>query len=363
MIKKISIVGTVGVPASYGGFETCAEQLCINFMNADLNTQVLVYCSAKHYAHGRPKSFANAILKYIPIFNANGWQSIFYDAISIMHSVFIFKANTIFVMGISGSWILPLIRLFSNVNIVLNLDGVEWKRAKWSKLSKLFLWSLEVMAINFSTNIIADNIGMKNYIDARYNKDSIFIPYGGDHINIPQKINEEIFKKYHVCKNQYCINISRIEPENNNELILEAFSELEQEKIVMIGDWSNNKYSIDLYKKYKDYENIILLPAMFDKQVDKNILRANAKYYIHGHSVGGTSPALVEALCLERKVICFDVIFNRHTTFDKALYFKNKNDLKNCLLHPTNYDQSIMVDINKWYTWKQISTMYLKFVK
>ena len=221
---------------------------------------------------------------------------------------------------------------------------------------------LENLAVGYSNEIIADNMGIKKYVESSYAKNSIFIPYGGDHISVPVNPKEIVFETYGVSKGNYSINISRIEPENNNDLILSAFSELYDHRLIMIGDWDLSEYSRELYNKFSGFENITLLPAMYDRQLDKNILRANAKYYVHGHSVGGTSPALVEALCLGRNAICFDVIYNRETTFNMALYFKNKATLKALVEEGGENNLEINAKVAAQYTWKAVTAKYVEIL-
>ena len=131
-MKKISIIGTVGIPAKYGGFETLTEYLTKN-LHKDYD--MTVYCSSKSYEE-KIDTHNGAKLKYINL-NANGVQSIPYDIISIFSSLKF--ADTLLILGVSGCIILPFIRLFSKKRIIVNIDGLEWKREKWGKGAKWFL--------------------------------------------------------------------------------------------------------------------------------------------------------------------------------------------------------------------------------
>jgi hypothetical protein len=133
--KKIAIIGTVGLPANYGGFETLTEHLI-----EDLGQKhtITVYCSGKKYpASARKATYKGANLRYIPL-DANGIQSIPYDSISILHALF--YADVLLILGVAGAWILPFVRWFTNKKIIISIDGIEWKRDKWNWLAKWYLF-------------------------------------------------------------------------------------------------------------------------------------------------------------------------------------------------------------------------------
>jgi len=174
MNKKISIIGTVGIPAKYGGFETLTEYLT-KYLSQDYD--LTVYCSAKSYAE-RPDRYNGTALKYISL-KANGVQSIPYDIVSFFKARR--DAETILVLGVSGCIILPFIKLFSGCKIIVNIDGLEWQREKWNKYAKWFLKFSEKQAVNSADVVITDNKVIQDYVRDEYNKESKLIAYGGDH--------------------------------------------------------------------------------------------------------------------------------------------------------------------------------------
>ena len=169
MKKNISIIGTVGVPANYGGFETLAENLVKYHAANSLRDPTTVYCSGKSYpTHER--SFLSAKLKYIPL-NANGAQSIPYDIWSLFSAVWN-RSDVIMLLGVSGAVALPLVRLFSSARIVTNINGIEWRREKWQGLAKRFLRFSEKTAVRFSHEVIADNAAIAAYVKEAFIGDS-----------------------------------------------------------------------------------------------------------------------------------------------------------------------------------------------
>jgi len=171
---NISIIGTVGIPARYGGFETLAENLVKSKTEGVTYT---VFCSAKAYQE-KPDSYLGAKLRYIKL-NANGISSIPYDLISMLFSL---KSDVMLILGVSGSLFLPLIRMLYRGKIITNIDGIEWKRDKWGKLARFILHVSEKFAVRFSNIVIGDNQGIIEYIKEIYQREAVLIEYGGDHV-------------------------------------------------------------------------------------------------------------------------------------------------------------------------------------
>jgi len=171
---NISIIGTVGIPARYGGFETLAENLV---KSKTEGVKYTVFCSAKSYPV-KPDNYIGAKLRYIKL-NANGISSIPYDLISMLMSL---KSDVMLILGVSGSLFLPLIRLLYRGKIITNIDGIEWKRDKWGKLARFILRISEKFAVRFSDVVIGDNQGIIEYIKEIYRREAVLIEYGGDHV-------------------------------------------------------------------------------------------------------------------------------------------------------------------------------------
>ncbi|CAM3993738.1 DUF1972 domain-containing protein [Shewanella aquimarina] len=346
-MTKVAVVGTVGIPACYGGFESLVENLTKYSSN---NIQYDIFCSSKSY----PKKLSHyngARLTYVPL-SANGVQSIFYDVISLIKCIFK-KPDVTLILGVSGCLFLPIYRLLSSSKVVTNIDGLEWKRDKWSKWAKKFLKFSESMAVKYSDVIITDNKAIGDYVDTEYAKDNVVIAYGGDHAIIEHaKVEPE---------KDYYLSLCRIEPENNVEMILQAFVESEH-KLKFIGNWNSSEFGRELKNRFSGKPNIDIVDPIYDlDQLFK--LRSECRGYVHGHSAGGTNPSLVEAMHFGKPIFAFDCNFNRYSTEDKALYFSSPNELSEILTCTTNDDlatisQNMKLIAEKRYTWKVINQMY-----
>ncbi|HAX2086379.1 TPA: glycosyltransferase family 1 protein [Escherichia coli] len=348
IMNKIAIIGTVGIPACYVGFESLVQNLIDNQSN---DVSYTVFCSAKSYEI-KQKFYKKAQLKYIPL-KANGISSILYDVISLLRCLRV-KYDAILILGVSGCLILPLFRLLSRTKVITNIDGLEWRRNKWGKFTKLFLKVSEKIAVKYSDVVIADNQAIGDYVKSEYNKDCVVIAYGGEHALIRDVV---IPKK----KSDYYLSLCRIEPENNVSMILETFSHLPY-KLKFIGNWNNSDYGINLKCKYSKCENIEIIDPIYDIE-QLFLLRSLCKAYIHGHSAGGTNPSLVEAMQFGMDIIAFDCKFNRYTTEEKAHYFSNSLGLKKIIdsLESDNVygNGNHMSEIAlRRYQWSAISKQY-----
>lgn len=355
--KRIAIIGTVGLPAKYGGFETLAEHLVGHLTKS--NYEVTVYCSKKQYTkEERLDTYKDAKLVYIPL-QANGVQSIPYDTLSIIHALR--KNDVLLVLGVAGSWILPFVKFFTNKKIIISIDGIEWKRDKWPLLAKLYLWWAEKIAVRYSHIDISDNESIQDYTALRYQTLSRVIEYGADH-TLPSKPTEDDFEKYPFLKGKYAFKVCRIEPENNVHLVLEAFQEYGKMNLVIVGNWNNSEYGKEIKNKFGNVPNIFLIDPIYN-QLGLDLLRSNATLYVHGHSAGGTNPSLVEAMYLGLPIISYHVSYNKTTTENKAQYFSNKSDLLDILNNISDDDLAVLgADMksiaDRRYTWELIAKKY-----
>ena len=353
--KRVAIVGIQGVPAHYGGFETFVDNL-IGQESANA-IDYTVFCS-KVDLPTRLERYKAARLKYLPL-HSNGIESVLYDFLSMLQAIH--GNDTILVLGISGCVFVPIIKVFSHAKILINIDGLEHRRKKWNRFARRYLRFSEKVAVHFADTIIVDNKGIQDYVTETYHKASELIAYGGDQVlmDVPEDRQCEVLGRLELHKGKYAVSVCRIEPENNVDMILDAYIETGS-KIVVIGNFQGHAYSQKLLEQYGSYSNILMLDTVYDKEL-LYILRHNAAYYVHGHSAGGTNPALVEVMFFGCPILAYDVVYNRETTQNKADYFSNKEELIALI---TNADFSDGASLKKLalerYRWKNIAEQYEK---
>lgn len=348
---KIAIIGTVGVPARYGGFETLAEQLAVGIEPAQ--HQLVLYCQRSAYPElqtSEPFSGHERVL--LPL-KANGGASMVHDMLAMAHASFVARADALLVLGYSGAWFLPLVRLVRpHLKIVTNIDGMEWRRDKFSNKVRNLLRGLEWFATRFSHVIIADNAALVDLARDLHGIEPRLIAYGGDHTLVSPD-------PFLVIEPGYALSIARIEPENNCGMILEAFASAKS-PLVFVGNWGANSYGRELKARFGTVPNLILLDPVYEVTKLAH-LRAHAACYIHGHSVGGTNPSLVEAIFHSDRIFAFDCEFNRATLDDVGSYFKSASELV-ALIRQRVSGGILPVAICKLrqkYRWTQIVQEYL----
>lgn len=359
--KKIAIIGTVGLPACYGGFETLAAYL-VKYLHPE--HELTVYCSGKKYPKAQRFShYEGARLVYLPL-DANGFQSIIYDCLSILHALFF--ADVLLILGVPGAIMLPFVKWFTNKKVIVSIDGIEWRRDKWNRYAKWYLRFAENLAVKYSHADIADNDAIQNYTARAYSTRSRVIEYGGDH-TVRQPITDAYKVKYPFVVNPYAFKVCRIEPENNVDLILEAFAEMPRYPFVLVGNWQHSEYSRQLKAQYAGFANLHLLEPIYNQQ-ELDALRGNCHVYIHGHSAGGTNPSLVEAMTLGLPIVAFDVAFNKATTEQRALYFHTKADLQTLIIQTSiaawaALGVTMQTIAQRRYKWEVIARKYNHLIR
>jgi acyl carrier protein len=359
--KKVAIIGTNGIPARYGGFETLAENLVDQLGD---KYEFIIYCSNIYKKNERKKIYKNAKLKYIPL-KANGWQSILYDLINIFHAWF--TADVLLVLGPATGFIFPLNKIF-NKKLIINHGGLnEWEREKLSPLEKKYAYYSHKIAAESANENVADNLHLKESLKKNFNIEAEVIEYGGDHVTKRNKTNS-LIRKYPFLNNQYDLSISRAQPDNNLHLLLNVYAKLPRRNLVLISNWEISEYGKELKTRFKNrYPNINIVDSIYDKII-LDVIRSNAELYIHSHSQCGTSPSLVEAMNYEIPIICFDVCTNRSTTKNRSCYFHDEESLIQLLSTLTKDDteklKHLMKEIaDENYTWKIIANKYDKLIE
>lgn len=333
--RQIAIIGTVGLPPRYGGFETLAAQLVRAAAKRGQAHRLTVWCSAPQSPAPRAPQYLGAKLRYLPL-RANGAQSIPYDAWALWQAARAGHGAAL-MLGVSGAVALPFIRGISPMRIVTHLDGLESRRPKWGGLARSVLHRSERIAARWSHEIIADNPEIATHIRHSYNRAPIEIGYGHED---DEEQDASLGPRNDISDlalpQRYALAVARAEPENNLALILETFSQDNPAlPLVAVSNWSGTAHGMALRARYGHHPHLHLIEAEYD-QARLGAIRQGAAAYIHGHSAGGTNPILVNMMGAGLPIAAWDCGFNRATTNGDAAYFDSAKSLRAALARLTD---------------------------
>lgn len=322
-IKTIRILGIRGIPAAHGGFETFAEKLSSYLVHG--GWRVIVYCQVDENEDFHLDTWQGIERVNIPISIKGALGTIFFDLFSILHAC---KSRDLcLVLGYNTAIFALLLRL-RGIRVLMNMDGIEWKRAKWGLIPKSWFWLNEKIGSLLSNHLIADHPEIKNHLASSHlNRNIRVISYGGDEV-LSANLSDVL--AFGLEPYKFFTVIARPEPENSILEIVRGYAMRQRDiKLVILGEYSSDNEYHNLIMSYAG-KDIIFLGAIYNKEI-LNSLRYFSYAYIHGHQVGGTNPSLVEAMAAGNAVIAHDNKFNNWVTNSEALYFKDEFTLDECI--------------------------------
>lgn len=315
MKKSLAILGTRGIPAGHGGFETFAERLALYL--ATRGWDISVYCQGVQNGNLDEDVWSGIKRIVVPTRMAGPVGTMEYDWRCIMHFLK-GKDKLALTLGYNTAIFNILLRLKGAVN-VMNMDGLEWKRKKWNILERLWLILNERIGMHVSNHLIADHPGIAARLSRFVNPEKVsVIPYGADIFPAPL---EDALHTYDLLSCEYALVVARPEPENSIYEIVSAFSLRHRGmRLVVLGNFSPNTNAYHAKVISAASDEVCFLGAIYEKTT-LQALRYHALAYLHGHQVGGTNPSLVEALAAGPIIIAHDNEFNRWVAGDCAIYF------------------------------------------
>lgn len=371
---KIAIIGCRGIPAKYGGFETFAEGLTENLVKNGYD--ITVSCEYEPY-ESRKDNYNGAKLDYFPIKPPkNYFLRKVYENLSDIYFLIKLsrKQDLIYFLGIEVGMFLFIPRILNRRSqVIVNIDGVMWQRSKFNLLERWLLKINHDLATVFADKVIVDAQAMKDYVNEKYLDKTTYLSYG---IDIPKRItwNSDILEllkaktSINISPGNYYLVVARLEPENNIHAIIDAFTQSELDiPLLVIGDFTSEAYKDEVESIAKDCvrPGVVFLGSIYNQKL-LNMLRQNCCAYIHGHSVGGTNPSLLEAAISRNIIMAHDNPFNREVCGTSAVYFKNEIDLsrkiKSVYKHRQSYlklKDDVYHRVKNNYLWDRITEGYL----
>ncbi len=319
MKLRIGILGTRGIPNHYGGFEQFAS-----FLSGALalrGHEVMVYNPHTHPC--KEKKWEN--VQRVTCYDPSSWMG---TAGQFLYDLFCIRdaakrsLDILLILGYTSSSVWG--RWYPEKTVIItNMDGLEWKRSKYPPMVQRFLRYAEKLAMRYSDHTVADAVPVLEYLQDKYGDTPVYIAYAAEPVTVT---NETIPAQYGVYPHEYFLLIARMEPENHIDEILEGLlTDTRQRSILVVGS-TDNAYGKKMRAKYGTYPQVLFTGAIYRKEI-LDALRSYCCLYLHGHSVGGTNPSLLEAMACGALICAHDNVFNRAVTGEDALYFQTAEDI------------------------------------
>jgi glycosyltransferase involved in cell wall biosynthesis len=353
---RIAILGTRGIPANYGGFETFAEHLSTRL--AARGHDVTVYCRA-HYVSPRALEFQGVRLKVLPTIRHKYFDTIVHTFLSALHAV-PKRYDAALICNAANAPFASILRL-AGTPVALNVDGLEHKRKKWNWIARRYYLMAEKLATILPSQIVTDARVIQEYYLARHKAASTMIAYGAEVERRP----DPAVRRWRVEPNRYVLYVSRLEPENNAHLVIEAFKRVRTaHKLLIVGDAPYaREYISDLKARARRDRRIVFTGFVFGR--DYRALQQNAYCYVHATEVGGTHPALLEAMGFGNCVLTLAAPENIEAIGDAGIAYADEKDLAEKLQRVLrdgslvqSYRNRAQARVLEFYDWDYVVDQY-----
>jgi glycosyltransferase involved in cell wall biosynthesis len=355
---RIAILGTRGVPASYGGFETFAEQLSTRLVAR--GHEVTVYCRA-HYVSPRQIEFKGVRLKVLPTIRHKYFDTVVHAFLSSLHAAAAGRFDAALICNAANAPFTPVLRA-SGTPVAINVDGLEHKRRKWNWLGKNYYRVAERLAVWLPNLTVTDARVIQDYYAARYGAASTMIAYGAE---VERRPDRAAVRAWGVEPNRYVLYVSRLEPENNAAMVIEAFKRVRTpHRLLVVGDAPYaHEYIRELRALARRDRRIIFTGFVFGDSY--RALQQNAYCYVHATEVGGTHPALLEAMGYGNCVLTLETPENVEAVGDAGIHYADTKDLAAKLQRVlrdgaivNQYRQRAQARVRERYDWEHVVDQY-----
>src|SRR5256714_1459338 len=353
---RIAILGTRGIPANYGGFETFAEHLSTRLVAR--GHEVTVYCRA-HYVSPRQLEYQGVRLQVLPTIKHKYLDTIVHTFVSALHAV-PNRYDAALICNAANAPFASIIRL-AGTPVALNVDGLEHKRKKWNWIARNYYLMAERLATMLPTETVTDAKVIQEYYLARHRAVSTMIAYGAE---IERRVDPSV-RRWRVEPNRYVLYVSRLEPENNAHLVIEAFKRVRTgHKLLVVGDAPYARdYINDLKARARRDKRIVFTGFVFGR--DYRTLQQNAYCYVHATEVGGTHPALLEAMGYGNCVLTLAAPENVEVVGEAGIPYADARDLAAQLQRVlrdgaivNRYRQRAQARVRERYDWERVVDEY-----
>ena len=354
---RIAILGTRGIPASYGGFETFAEHLATRLVTR--GHEVTVYGRA-HYVSPRQLEYHGVRLKVLPTIRHKYFDTVVHAFLSAVHAVSR-RFDAVLICNAANAPFASILRL-TGTPVAINVDGLEHKRKKWGALARSYYLLAERLSTILPNVTVTDAQVIHDYYLSRYNASSTMIAYGSE---VERKPDRTAVRRWRAEPNRYVLYVSRLEPENNAHLVIEAFKKVRTAyRLLIVGDAPYaHDYISDLKARARGDKRIVFTGFVFGQ--DYRALQQNAYCYVHATEVGGTHPALLEAMGYGNCVLTLATPENMEAVGDAGIAYADELDLAEKLQRVLrdgslvqSYRHRAQLRVQQHYDWDHVVDKY-----
>jgi glycosyltransferase involved in cell wall biosynthesis len=360
MKLKVAIIGTRGYPSYYGGFETAVRHLAGYLSGLDL--EVTVYSRKGHTHEEDPQRNLSVQVKYVPFVDSSKLSTLSHSLMSTLHLI-LKRPDAVIAMNVATGYWIPLCRMF-RIPVILNVDGMEWERGKWSGFARAIFRGGALLSSKFSNVLVCDSVEIQKKWRELFGVQSVFIPYGSVEV-------DNTIPAPSLVDGKTVLWVARLVPENSiNEFLTAAWLLPPEIKVVIVGQ---NTFDSETESKVLKLTELRRNSVWIKQISDDQLLHQLWKYagvYFHGHSVGGTNPALVQAMRCGANILARDTIFNREVCADTVNYFELKpelivNKIVKMLAEKSQENprtQRARVRAESEYSWEEICASYYRLI-
>ncbi|MET4059035.1 glycosyltransferase involved in cell wall biosynthesis [Arthrobacter sp. UYP6] len=323
---RVAMVGTRGVPAHYGGFETAIEE--IGSRLAERGVEVTVYC--RPHDEQRPETHRGMRLVHLPALRVKVGETLSHTALSALHMLRASRYDAVFVFNAANAPFLPLLRC-SGTGVAVHVDGLEWKRSKWDGKGRAYYRWAEQASVRGADALIADARGIADYYRSEFDAATRLLTYGAPET---EDIGSDKLGEVGLSRDGFHLVVARFEPENHVDLILKAYRESNSRlPLAVVGSAPYAEAYTERIRALAESDSRIKLMGGVWDQGLLNQMYTHARTYLHGHSVGGTNPSLLRAMGAGTAVLAYDVVFNREVLGEESgRYFSSVESLAESLV-------------------------------
>lgn len=361
---RIAFLGIRSVPGRYGGFETCATELGPRMVRRGVD--VTVYCQRRYVEPPRPRSFEGVRLVYLPSLPRREFEETSHELLSLAHSL-TRRYDALYVFGLRATSLFAPFA-WAGGRVFFNTDGHDWQRRKWGPFARRYLlFSERVGARIASDHLIADSRAIASYFLDEYGARATYLPYGAPRIDAP---SPDPLRRFGLNPRGYFLALCRLEPENNVDVMIEAFNLARPDRpLVVVGGVNYKSEYVERLRAIASDRVRFLGPVYEPETVDA--LYHHSIAYIHGHEVGGTSPALLHAMGAGCCVLAHDVVYNREVLADTGIFWtRSSNDLaaKVTLIekdpeHAAEIGVRARERAGSHFDWEEIADRYVEYFR